>query len=105
MPVYLRRHIDEEGTPSLALLPGIDLDAYKDSLVERFSHPEIRDTLARLGAEPSDRIPKWLVRQEQFFGPLSEESRFSEPYLKALTSLHERGAKDTARSLAAREEL
>src|SRR5699024_1412575 len=50
-----------EGTPSLAPLPGIDLDAYKDSLIERFSNPEIRDTLARLGAESSDRIPKWLL--------------------------------------------
>src|SRR5699024_10797197 len=46
---YLRRYMDEEGTPSLAPLPGIDLDAYKDSLIERFSNPEIRDTLARLG--------------------------------------------------------
>src|SRR5699024_5887709 len=58
---YLRRYMDEEGTPSLAPLPGIDLDAYKDSLIERFSNPEIRDTLARLGAESSDRIPKWLL--------------------------------------------
>ena len=167
IPVYLRRYMDEEGTPSLAPLPGIDLDAYKDSLIERFSNPEIRDTLARLGAESSDRIPKWLlpvvkdnlasghpievaaaicaswaryaeghdesggrftivdryadellavaatqaedplafVRQEQFFGPLAEEPRFTEPYLKALTSLHERGATETARRLAAHEEL
>ncbi|WP_092109449.1 MULTISPECIES: mannitol dehydrogenase family protein [Brevibacterium] len=58
---YLRRYMDEEGTPSLEPLPGIDLDGYKDSLIERFSNPEIRDTLARLGAESSDRIPKWLV--------------------------------------------
>jgi mannitol 2-dehydrogenase len=59
--VYLRRYMDEEGTPNLASLPGIDLDEYKDTLIERFSNPEIRDTLARLGAESSDRIPKWLL--------------------------------------------
>ena len=58
---YLRRYMDEEGTPSLEPLPGIDLADYKDTLIERFSNPEIRDTLARLGAESSDRIPKWLV--------------------------------------------
>lgn len=167
MPAYLRRYMDEEGTPSLSPLPGIDLDAYKDSLIERFSNPEIRDTLARLGAESSDRIPKWLlpvvkdnlasghpvevaaaicaswaryaeghdetggrftivdryaeqlqavaatqdadplafVRQEQFFGSLAEEPRFTEPYLAALTSLHERGANETVRRLAAHEPL
>ncbi|TGD10647.1 mannitol dehydrogenase family protein [Brevibacterium sp. S111] len=167
IPAYLRRYMDEEGTPSLAPLPGIDLEAYKDSLIERFSNPEIRDTLARLGAESSDRIPKWLlpvvkdnlasghpvdvsaaicaswaryaeghdetggrftivdryaerlqavaatqgtdalafVRQAQFFGELAEEPRFTAPYLAALTSLHERGAKETARRLAAHEAL
>jgi mannitol 2-dehydrogenase len=30
-------------------------------LVERFSNPEVRDTIARLCAESSDRIPKWLL--------------------------------------------
>lgn len=58
---FLRRYMDEEGTPTLPPVPGVDLDAYKDSLIERFSNPEIRDTLARLCAESSDRIPKWLI--------------------------------------------
>jgi mannitol 2-dehydrogenase len=58
---YLRRYMDEEATPSLEPVPGVDLEAYKDTLLERFANPEIRDTLARLGAESSDRIPKWLV--------------------------------------------
>ena len=38
-----------------------------DTLIERFSNPEVRDTIARLCAESSDRIPKWLlpvVRQQ-----------------------------------------
>ena len=30
-------------------------------LIERFANPEVKDTLARLCAESSDRIPKWLV--------------------------------------------
>ncbi|MGO2862741.1 MAG: mannitol dehydrogenase family protein [Brevibacterium sp.] len=167
MPAYLRRYMDDEGTPSLEPLPGIDLEDYKATLIERFSNPEVRDTLARLGAESSDRIPKWLVpvindnlasgdpvevaaaicaswaryaegtgehgeaftivdryadrlreiaetqdedplaflRQEQFFGTLAEAPRFTEPYLAALRSLHERGAAETLRRLAAREEL
>ena len=42
-------------------VPGVDLDGYKRKLIERFANPEVRDTLARLCAESSDRIPKWLV--------------------------------------------
>jgi mannitol 2-dehydrogenase len=30
-------------------------------LIERFSNPQVRDTIARLGAESSDRIPKWVL--------------------------------------------
>jgi mannitol 2-dehydrogenase len=39
----------------------VDLEDYKATLIERFANPEIRDTLARLAAESSDRIPPWLV--------------------------------------------
>ena len=53
--------MDAEGTPTLQPVPGVDLDDYKATLVERFGNPAIRDTLARLGAESSDRIPTWLV--------------------------------------------
>jgi len=42
-------------------VPGIDLRLYKKTLIERFANPEVRDTLARLCAETSDRIPKWLL--------------------------------------------
>jgi mannitol 2-dehydrogenase len=58
---FLRGYMDEEGTPTLAPVPGVDLDAYKATLIERFSNPEVRDTIARLCAESSDRIPKWLL--------------------------------------------
>jgi mannitol 2-dehydrogenase len=58
---FLRRYMDEEATPSLDPVPGVELGNYKDELIERFSNPEIRDTVARLCAESSDRIPKWLL--------------------------------------------
>ena len=53
--------MDLEATPTLAPVPGVDLEQYKHQLIERFANPEVRDTLARLCAESSDRIPKWLV--------------------------------------------
>ncbi|MGD0603996.1 MAG: mannitol dehydrogenase family protein [Streptosporangiaceae bacterium] len=58
---FLLGYMDEEATPTLAPVPGVDLGDYKHTLIERFSNPEIRDTIARLCAESSDRIPKWLV--------------------------------------------
>jgi mannitol 2-dehydrogenase len=53
--------MDDEATPTLAPVPGVDLARYKNQLIERFANPEVRDTLARLCAESSDRIPKWLL--------------------------------------------
>jgi mannitol 2-dehydrogenase len=58
---FLLSYMDHEGTPTLLPVPGVDLDAYKHTLIERFANPEVRDTLARLCAESSDRIPKWLL--------------------------------------------
>lgn len=58
---FLLGYMENEGSPTLPEVPGVDLDAYRHQLIERFANPEVRDTLARLCAESSDRIPKWLV--------------------------------------------
>jgi mannitol 2-dehydrogenase len=58
---FLLGYMDEEATRTLEPVPGIDLHAYKRNLIARFSNPEVRDTVARLCAESSDRIPKWLL--------------------------------------------
>ncbi len=58
---FLLGYMEDEGSPTLPEVPGVDLDAYRHQLIERFANPQVRDTLARLCAESSDRIPKWLV--------------------------------------------
>jgi mannitol 2-dehydrogenase len=58
---FLLAYMDREATPTLRAVPGIDLEEYKHNLIARFSNPEVRDTVARLCAESSDRIPKWLL--------------------------------------------
>nr|WP_179756479.1 mannitol dehydrogenase family protein [Kineococcus aurantiacus] len=58
---FLLGYMEREGTPTLAPVPGIDLDAYRHELISRFSNGEVRDTVARLCNESSDRIPKWLI--------------------------------------------
>lgn len=57
----LHRYMDEEATPTLSPVPGVNLAEYKNELIERFSNPQVLDTVARLAAESSDRIPKWLL--------------------------------------------
>ncbi|GAB3241628.1 mannitol dehydrogenase family protein [Kineococcus gypseus] len=58
---FLLGYMEREGTPTLPPVPGIDLDEYRHELIRRFSNGEVRDTVARLCAESSDRIPKWLL--------------------------------------------
>jgi mannitol 2-dehydrogenase len=58
---FLLGYMDKEATPTLAPVPGVDLDEYKHTLLERFSNPQVGDTIARLCAQSSDRIPKWLL--------------------------------------------
>jgi mannitol 2-dehydrogenase len=54
-------YMDREATPTLRPVPGIDLTAYQHQLIERFSNPGIRDTVARLAFDASERIPKFIV--------------------------------------------
>ncbi len=58
---FLLDYMAREGTPTLSAVPGVDLDDYRHTLIQRFANPQIKDTLARLCAESSDRIPKWLL--------------------------------------------
>jgi mannitol 2-dehydrogenase len=63
-PLFQRLLLDymvEEATPTLRPVPGIDLDAYRRELLERFANPAVRDTLARLAFDGSERLPKWLL--------------------------------------------
>jgi mannitol 2-dehydrogenase len=58
---FLLAYMDREATPTLEPVPGVDLAEYKPNLIARFSNAHVRDTVARLCAESSDRIPKWLL--------------------------------------------
>ena len=58
---FLLAYMQDEGSPTLPPVPGIDLAAYRAELLARFSNDQVRDTVARLCAESSDRIPTWLL--------------------------------------------
>jgi mannitol 2-dehydrogenase len=58
---FLLGYMEREATPTLSPVPGIDLAGYQHELIARFSNAGVRDTVARLCTDGSDRIPKWLV--------------------------------------------
>jgi mannitol 2-dehydrogenase len=58
---FLLDYMTREAIPTLPPVPGVDLGQYARQLVERFSNPEVGDTLARLATDGSDRIPKFLL--------------------------------------------
>ncbi|WIM85876.1 mannitol dehydrogenase family protein [Candidatus Mycobacterium wuenschmannii] len=57
---FLLSYLEDEAIPTLPPVPGIDLHEFARTLVERFANPAVRDTVSRICAYSSDRIPKFL---------------------------------------------
>lgn len=58
---FVRAYMAREAAQTLPHVADTDLDAYQAELMRRFSNPEIADTLARVAAYPSDRMPKFVL--------------------------------------------
>ena len=54
------KQLMDEVTPTLPALPDVDLDDYKQTLIERFSNPKVQDQLSRLCLNSSDKLPESL---------------------------------------------
>jgi len=50
------RNYFKEVTATVPKVPGVDMDAYKETLVQRFSNPYIKDTLLRLAEDGSMKL-------------------------------------------------
>ena len=57
----VEKMMDDEVTPILSAVPGVDLTEYKKTLIERFGNPAIRDQLSRIGIYGSSGIPKFVL--------------------------------------------
>jgi len=53
---FIRKRYMEEITKTLPPVPGIDVEAYKDKLLSRFSNAFIADTILRLASDGSKKI-------------------------------------------------
>jgi len=80
---FLLDYMNHEATPTLAPVPGIDLEGYKHQLIERFSSAAVRDTVARLCAESSDRIPQFCFPSSERICPLDATSASPPRWLPA----------------------
>jgi len=58
---FLMHYMDEEVTPTLGDLEGVDLDAYKQSLLERFGNINIKDQIDRICSESSAKFPIFIL--------------------------------------------
>jgi mannitol 2-dehydrogenase len=54
-------YLEREATPTLRPVPGIDLEEYRRTLLDRFASPAVGDTLARLAFDGSERLTKFLL--------------------------------------------
>jgi mannitol 2-dehydrogenase len=57
----VRGYLDDEGGPVTDPVPGIDLDAYRSTLVRRFGNPAVADQISRLCQDGSVKLPTFLL--------------------------------------------
>jgi mannitol 2-dehydrogenase len=58
---FLQKVIRDEIIPFVAPVPDTDLTAYFGTIIERFSNPEVADTIRRLCLDGSNRQPKFIL--------------------------------------------
>ena len=59
--MFLRAFMDKEASQTLGNLGGIDLEKYKDSLIERFQNIYIKDLISRICLESSAKFPIFVL--------------------------------------------
>jgi mannitol 2-dehydrogenase len=91
----VEKMMDEEVTPILSPVPGVDLAEYKKTLIERFANPAIRDQLSRIGIYGSSGIPKFVLPsvtdQLKRGGPVKLLSFTVASWFRYLNGLNESG--------------
>ena len=91
----VEKMMDEEVTPILSAVPGVDLREYKKTLIERFANPAIRDQLSRIGIYGSSGIPKFVLptveEQLKRGGPIKLLSFTVASWFRYLDGLDESG--------------
>ena len=61
LAAFVETFLRDEARPVVAEVPGVSLDDYIDSLIDRFANPGIGDQISRLCLDGSVKFPKFLV--------------------------------------------
>ncbi|WP_372753519.1 mannitol dehydrogenase family protein [Mariniflexile sp.] len=61
LATFLRTYMDNEVTPVLGDLEGVDLENYKESLLQRFGNIYIKDQIDRICSESSAKFPIFVL--------------------------------------------
>lgn len=58
---FIWQYMQEEVKPLLPEIPGVNIDEYCNTLMERFSNPTIMDQLPRVALNASGKIPQFIM--------------------------------------------
>jgi mannitol 2-dehydrogenase len=58
---FVWQMMQEEVKPLLPEIPGVDIDQYCNTLMERFSNPTIMDQIPRVALNASGKIPQFII--------------------------------------------
>lgn len=58
---YLVAYMTREAAPTLEAVPGVSVEAYIGTLIERFGNPRMRDTVLRLATDGSNRMATFVL--------------------------------------------
>lgn len=91
---FVQRYMDEI-TPTIPLVPGVDIPAYKATLIERFGNAAIRDQVQRLAEDGSKKIRNFVVptlqQQLSTGGPIRYIAFALAAWLRYLRGVNEQG--------------
>jgi mannitol 2-dehydrogenase len=92
---YIRNMMQEEVKPLLPQIPGVSVDDYCNTLLNRFSNPKLKDELPRICLGGSGKIPQFIMpsiaEQIQAGGPLRRLTLCAAAWFRYLNGVDEQG--------------
>lgn len=97
-PVYRKfvwQMMQEEVKPLLPDIPGVDIDQYCSTLMERFSNPTIMDQIPRVALNASGKIPQFIMpsiaEQIRLTGPFRRLCFVAGAWFRYVTGVDDKG--------------
>jgi mannitol 2-dehydrogenase len=92
---YIFNMMQQEVKPLLPQIPGVSVDDYCNTLLDRFSNPTLKDELPRICLGGSGKIPQFIMpsiaEQIQAGGPLSRLALCAAAWFRYCTAIDEQG--------------